>query len=236
MSSFQIKSIVSAVLAIGAASAQADTVSLPDFAYGSLTVTANVSGVTRNAAGAFGAADEPAGAFSTSVNGGPSFLSYCIDLTQPAALRGAPDSSYTRVAGSSYTFENPAAASSLSKLFTFAGSLVNSAATSAAFQLAVWEIIYESPSNAYSMTTGRASFGTQDVRDAGTVTLAGNWLNALSSTPATSPISILASTNSQDLVYGGATAPIPEPSTYALMIAGLAGVGFVARRRAKKQA
>ena len=25
--------------------------------------------------------------------------------------------------------------------------------------------------------------------------------------------------------------PIPEPSTYALMLAGLAGVGFLARRR-----
>ena len=31
--------------------------------------------------------------------------------------------------------------------------------------------------------------------------------------------------------FKGGTAPIPEPSTYALMALGLAGIGFVARRR-----
>jgi hypothetical protein len=36
-------------------------------------------------------------------------------------------------------------------------------------------------------------------------------------------------------VYGGTTQPIPEPSTYALMLAGLAAVGFAAKRRRERQ-
>ena len=228
MTRFHLKSVALAVLALGAFSAQADTVTLPDFAFSSESVTVNVTGVTA------GTVADSAGAFKTSVNGGASFLSYCIDLTQSAELYGS-DSSYTRVVGGSYSFANPNAAANLSKLFTFAGSLVNSAPTSAAFQLAVWEIIYESPANTYSMGTGRAVFGPGQ-SNAATLTLADSWLGALAGTSATAPISILASVNRQDLVYGGATAPIPEPSTYALMIAGLGALGFVARRRSNKQA
>ncbi len=228
MTSFQIKSTAAAVLAFVAVSAQADTVALPDFAFSSEAVTVNVTGVT------LGTVNDSAGAFKTSLNGGASFLSYCIDLTQPAALYGS-DSSYTRIAGGSYSFANSGAATNLSKLFTFAGSLVNSAPTSAAFQLAVWEIVYESPSNTYSMGSGRAVFGPGQ-GNATTIALADSWLSALGTTTATAPISILSSASSQDLVYGGATAPIPEPSTYALMIAGLGALGFVARRRSNKQA
>jgi PEP-CTERM motif len=32
-------------------------------------------------------------------------------------------------------------------------------------------------------------------------------------------------------VVGLTLAPVPEPGTYAMMLAGLAGLGFIARRR-----
>ncbi len=34
-------------------------------------------------------------------------------------------------------------------------------------------------------------------------------------------------------VYGGSTAPVPEPRTYLMLLAGLAGIGAVVRRRRK---
>jgi hypothetical protein len=43
---------------------------------------------------------------------------------------------------------------------------------------------------------------------------------------------VLESPGHQDQVFA---APVPEPSTYALMAAGLLGMGFVARRRIPRQ-
>jgi hypothetical protein len=45
---------------------------------------------------------------------------------------------------------------------------------------------------------------------------------------ATNRLYTFSSETGQDLVTA-----VPEPSTYALMLAGLAGIGFVARRRSK---
>ena len=79
-------------------------------------------------------------------------------------------------------------------------------------------------------------FSTQGARDVATITLADSSLNALRQTPATVPISVLSSVNSQDLIYGSATASNPQPSTYALMTTGLAGLSLGMRRRSSKQA
>ncbi|WP_257800384.1 PEP-CTERM sorting domain-containing protein [Aquincola sp. J276] len=38
---------------------------------------------------------------------------------------------------------------------------------------------------------------------------------------------------SNAVLYSTALPPVPEPETYALMLAGLAAVGWVARRRAR---
>src|ERR1700704_1653770 len=78
------KSLVLASLSLIAAHARADDVSYSGFANGAETVTFSVSAPNT-------ALTEYvyAGGFLTSLNGGPSFTTYCIDLYQFIAF-GAP--------------------------------------------------------------------------------------------------------------------------------------------------
>jgi hypothetical protein len=58
--------------------------------------------------------------------------------------------------------------------------------------------------------------------------LAQTYLNGLSRYSNSFEVRVLKSEYNQDVVFA---APVPEPSTYALMLAGLAAVGFMARRQ-----
>ena len=214
--------IVSAAIAgfvLVAAPAHAENVTFSGFADGSKSVNYKLSAPNISVQGSANA-----GGFDTSVNGGASFVSYCIDLYQTIGFN-TPYNGYSEVLGSAYNFANTNANSDLAKLFS-AGHLVNDSKTSAAFQIAVWEIAYES-SGLYDLSSGAAKFSGGSAGTSGALTLASGWLASLASV-ADVDIHVLKSGQHQDMVYA---APVPEPSTYALMLAGLAGVGFVARRR-----
>ena len=166
-----------------------------------------------------------AGGFTTILNGGPSFESYCVDLYQTIAF-GAPPYPEYAFAGLGHLFTNANAYADLGRLYATAG-VVNDAMTEAAFQIAVWEIAYEATGTAYNLASGAASFAGGTAASSGALTLASTWLSDLASSgPA---ITVLDSRRHQDVIY----APVPEPSMVLLMAAGLLGVTAAARRKAK---
>ena len=93
-----------------------------------------------------------AGGFTTILNGGPSFESYCVDLYQTINFGAPPYPEYT-FAGLGHLFANANAHADLGRLYATAG-VVNDAVMEAAFQIAVWEIAYEA--TGHGLTTWRA--------------------------------------------------------------------------------
>lgn len=212
----KIKILAFSAALAAAAPAFADTVNLSGFTFPpatSITVSSpNYSG--------------EAGQFSGLLNGN-SFVTFCTDLSQTFAF----NTNYT-----DYTVVNGVAAwgaqksLDLDRLVSWLdqSGLPSNAANSAAAQAAVWEVIYEA-SSSYDLASGTFTAvsgnpATQAYMNA--IPWAG-----LSSVTVTQHVDKLYSREHQDFMV---TTPVPEPSTYALFAAGLAGVGFIARRRSRQ--
>jgi len=165
--------------------------------------------------------NHPAGEF-TGVFNGVSFESYCADLLQTFSFNTV----YT-----DYTVMSGAAAYGVTKstqigeLLTAAGGFAASvtASRSTAIQAGIWEILYET-GNSFGLGTGtfRAAPGSVTQADLNVVD---GYLANLGSYAATS-FTAYVSREHQDFITA-----VPEPETYALMLAGLMATGFVARRK-----
>ena len=229
-----VRTAIAATLMAGAAlAAQAQTVTITGWTFG----TGN--GVTSTWPG--GAEVGLAGGFDATAAGiaglpDGSFQTYCVDLAQTffgppsAALTG-----YSLISGASNTTAFAAGGwgvnaatitANLGKLLGYVASsagLVDTSTESTSLQLAIWNTIYDTDSTvasgAFSDTSPYAAYAT--------ALLTG----AASFSGSSVALQVLHSDTNQDFLV---TTPVPEPSTYALMLAGLAGVGFVARRRARR--
>jgi hypothetical protein len=163
-----------------------------------------------------------AGGFATILNGGPSFVSYCVDLYQHINF-GTLYPEYT-APGTTHVFANNRAYDDLGRLYANAG-VVDTSVKEAAFQIAVWEIAYETTPGAYALDSGAASFSGGSATG-GALGLASTWLAGLGNGAGRS-ISVIESTEHQDVIF----APVPEPSTYMLMLAGLMATVEISRRK-----
>ena len=222
MRTFHLTSIVAAAFALAAAApARADDVTFTGFAHGSQSVDYSLfapNAVTSGSASA--------GGFATVLNGGPSFVSYCVDLYQHIGF-GTLYPEYT-APGTTHLFANDRAYADLGRLYANAG-VVDTSVEEAAFQIAVWEIAYETTAGPYDLSGGAARFSGGSASSTGALTLASSWLGGLGAAPVR-PIDVIESRDHQDVIF----APVPEPSSIALMLSGLVVAGGIARRRGEK--
>ncbi len=210
---------VALACALGATTARGDNVTFPGFAHGSETVAFSLTAPNAVASGTVSA-----GGFATILNGSPSFVTYCVDLYQHISF-GTLYSDYT-APGSTHVFANNRAYADLGRLYANAG-VVDTSIEEAAFQIAVWEIAYETTPGAYALGSGAASFSGGSAVG-GALGLASTWLAGLGNGAGRS-VSVIESSAHQDVIF----APVPEPSTYMLMFAGLLATVEISRRKRK---
>lgn len=237
MPDFCIKPFLLAGLSLGAVQAQATMVDFQGFSDGSRTIKFALSSPHASASGSVAA-----GGLTTLVDGAPQRTTYSIDLYEHLDFYDAAYSDYQAVSGSAYTFANPNAALDIGRLFS-AGHNLNNAVRQAAFQIAIWEVAYET-GGAYGLSTGSARFGRGDANSNGALTLAGNWLDDLASVDNHFNVQVLRSVGARgvaghqdqvfaDLIQVKAPASVnrvPEPSSLGLAVAAIMGLGFVGRR------
>ncbi|KQW42785.1 MULTISPECIES: PEP-CTERM sorting domain-containing protein [unclassified Roseateles] len=159
------------------------------------------------------------------VASGDSFIAYCIEPSQSNGRAG-----FSR----DYFVDSFSATQSqrLQALFSTEYGQLNTYTEKAAFQIAIWEIMRET-GGTLDAANGSFHILGNDATSGQVAALANSFMTAAASYngPALYSLTRLSSANLQDLVTATAINAVPEPETYALLLAGLGIVGLVARRR-----
>ena len=207
-----------------AAARAATTVKITNYAFpvGSQTGTLHFAGSPFDNRGVRAGEFKLTGTDLTTA-GPVSFLTYCVDifnsLTVPGTFNIAPLS----------TLFSGTKATNITKLLTNTNPAT--ADQSAAVQLAVWEIAFET-GPAYNVNSGanQGAFWMTGGTSGAARTLANSYLASLPSwsVSTTQRAQLLYSRTNQSQVF---LAAIPEPETWAMMVFGFLLVGSTLRRR-----
>lgn len=256
------KLAVAVALVAGAAVASAQTsasVQFNGWAYGSGGTSASYNLLKDPRTGNAFSGSGTGGGFSVTVNGTDSFVAYCTELFQYISI-GSTYTDYTRITNApDYKWTStaqgvngwdPAKANAINErigqLWAYAGATyglngvpgTNSTtgatqANSTALQWAIWNVVYDTDN-----TLSGGNFTITGNSSNGSILSTANDMLARSATYGFRyNLDVLRATGRQDqLITDGVRTPVPEPGTYALMLAGLSAVGFVARRRRPRQA
>lgn len=211
--------LLACLLAFGGA--QADTVTITGFLGGrSAGVDLDTPRNGNFSAGEF-----------TGLWNGNSFSAMCVDVNHDLSF-GTTYTNYTAMTPAAYGF-TATQVGLFNRLYTdyYATSHTNGV-NAAAFQIAVWEITYDGNG---ALNHGADTFTLGAGGNATAKSTAASWLSSL--TPLASSAWTFTVLDSR--VTGGQSAtqdllvaiPVPEPETYALLLAGLGLLGFVARHR-----
>lgn len=202
-----------------AALAQTGSLSMSGYTY-SPALGFNVTGRSGVGAGGFNASFDPTGPAPAT-----SFVAYCIDLAQNFSWNSPFSVTQTNVTSLFGTFK----AEALDRLYTQHFATATTPTLSAAFQLAVWEIVTETSAStfaAFGLGSGTFKALAGDSTARGT---ADTWLQNLGSGGSGGyTLTALVSGSHQDQMMA---TPVPEPETYMMLLAGLGLMAFVARRR-----
>lgn len=159
-----------------------------------------------------------------------SFVSWCVDIFQ--YIPGSTPGEYSLDAGGLTL--NSASRNDLGRLATMFLSTATtpgagSGNNAAAFQLAIWEILYERNTPSYNLASG--SFFSNAALSA-PHTIAQGWLNQVnnpSNSANTYSLNVYTSQGFQDQIT---FQNVPEPTTLGLLGIGLIGIGWARRRAA----
>jgi hypothetical protein len=159
---------------------------------------------------------------------GSSFEAFCVEAAQGHAAVVASAQRYSTAAFAG------AEAALLQGLFSSSYADLGTPGQKAAFQTAIWEITHETSgtvdADAGSFQFFWLSLDSPAQQDAAFLNLTASYLQAAAgyAGPARYALTRLHNDSYQDLVT---VSPVPEPESYALLLAGLGVIGFVAGRR-----